>query len=190
MCVQRPLSTDSLSRSYALALSLHISLWLSGLCRLVWLFPFPFCTLSTCATVAACCSLLCACSSCRLAFLFQAKKDEAMSEIFATLSLPRSLTVSLSLSLWPLKLDSKVKFCRGLSGWGLWSSRRGWFSLLVLVSAFVSLQRSHCCCCPACCLLLFVLAFHSQTVSKFCTFCAFIFTRSRRRRGRVAGRGS
>lgn len=94
MCVQRPLSTDSLSRSYALALSL----WLSGLCRLVWLFPFPFCTLSTCATVAACCSLLCACSSCRLAFLFQAKKDEAMSEIFATLSL-LSLSHCLSPSL-------------------------------------------------------------------------------------------
>lgn len=95
----------TLSLSYALALSLR----LSGLCRLVWLFPFPFCTLSTCATVAACCSLLCACSSCRLAFLFQAKKDEAMSEIFATLSLSLSIPRSLS-SLWPLKLDSKVKF--------------------------------------------------------------------------------
>lgn len=93
MCVQRPLSTDSLSLLCACSLSLR----LSGLCRLVWLFPFPFCTLSTCATVAACCSLLCACSCCRLAFLFQAKKDEAMSEIFATLS--PSLSIPLSLTL-------------------------------------------------------------------------------------------
>lgn len=99
MCVQRPLSTDSHSLSLlcACSLSLRLSLRLSGLCRLVWLFPFPFCTLSTCATVAACCSLLCACSSCRLAFLFQAKKDEAMSEIFAALS--PSLSIPLSLPL-------------------------------------------------------------------------------------------
>lgn len=85
--------------SLSLRLSHSLVVWLVPARLVVWLFPFPFCTPSTCATVAACCSLLCACSSCRLAFLFQAKKDEAMSEIPAcalSLSLSRSLSLSLT----------------------------------------------------------------------------------------------
>lgn len=192
MCVQRPLSTDShspllcacsLSRSPALSHS--IAVWLVP-ARLSGYFHFPFALVARVQQLppaALCCAPVPAAAS---HFCSKPKRTK------------RWVRFSLSLSLSPihsvsLKLNSVVKFAAlsanvlpflgwvpkrnvGCGPWivgcGLW----GWFSLLVLFSAFVSLQ--------CCLLLLFVLAFHSQTVSKFCTFCAFISPGGRREVGR------